>query len=112
MEADFATLLHRYRRAAGLTQHKLAEKAGVSLAAIGALERGVRRFPRPETVTALAYAMGLTAEERAVFAAAARRQKRVQPDAAASAPAASSASRGQPPAETAAPLVPRQLPLP
>ncbi|WP_328328478.1 tetratricopeptide repeat protein [Kribbella sp. NBC_00382] len=97
MEADFATLLYRYRRAAGLTQEKLAQKAGVSLAAIGALERGVRRYPRRETVDALAYAMDLTSDERAAFTAAAtRRQKRIQPETTAA----------------TAPLVPRQLPLP
>lgn len=95
MDAEFATLLHRHRRAAGLTQQKLAEKAGMSVAAIGALERGVRRFPRPETVNALAYAMGLTAADRNAFtAAAARRPSRVQPD------------------TTAPAAVPRQLPMP
>lgn len=110
MDAEFATLLHRHRRAAGLTQQKLAELAGVSLAAIGALERGVRRYPRPETVNALAYAMGLTSDERNAFTTAAvRRQKRVGPAATAS---PSAASPGQPAAEAAAPLVPRQLPLP
>ncbi|MDX6283551.1 MAG: hypothetical protein QOH03_4622 [Kribbellaceae bacterium] len=98
MDADFATLLHRYRRAAGLTQQKLAELTGVSLAAISALERGVRRFPRAETVNALAYAMGLTAAEREAFANAARRRGRV-----ASEPVDSLAG---------GPVVPRQLPLP
>ncbi|NEA31960.1 tetratricopeptide repeat protein [Streptomyces sp. SID13031] len=94
---EFATLLHRYRKATGLTQEKLAGKAGVSVAAIGALERGVRRFPRSETVNALAYAMGLTADERKAFAESARRQ---------TVPAI------RPSAESAAPPVPRQLPLP
>jgi transcriptional regulator with XRE-family HTH domain len=56
MEA-FATLLHRYRKAAGLTQQDLADRSGTSLAAIGALERGVRKYPRPETITALAHAL-------------------------------------------------------
>lgn len=98
MEAEFATLLHRYRKAAGLTQEKLAAKAGVSLAAIGALERGVRRFPRTETVTALGYAMGLTADERKAFAESARR------------PAVARPAGDRPAPESAAPPVPRQLP--
>ncbi|GAA0948178.1 hypothetical protein GCM10009554_45530 [Kribbella koreensis] len=80
MDPDFATLLHRHRKAAGLTQQKLAELTGVSLAAISALERGVRRFPRADTANALAYAMGLTADERQAFSAAARRQRRPRSD--------------------------------
>ncbi|WBQ06768.1 XRE family transcriptional regulator [Kribbella sp. CA-293567] len=71
---EFGALLHRHRRAGGLTQEQLAAKAGVSLAAIGALERGVRRYPRRATVDALAYALGLGAEEREIFATAARRR--------------------------------------
>jgi len=97
MDADFAKLLQRHRKAARLTQQTLAEKAGMSLAAIGALERGVRKFPRAETVNVLAYAMGLTEEERKAFAAAARRRGR---------PAAGK------PASAATQPVPRQLPLP
>jgi transcriptional regulator with XRE-family HTH domain len=38
---------------AGLTQEVLAERAGLSLATLGALEQG-RRQPRPHTVAALA----------------------------------------------------------
>src|SRR5687768_8443934 len=73
MEA-FATLLHRYRKAAGLTQQDLADRSGTSLAAIGALERGVRKYPRPETITALAHALRLRPEDRQALTQAARRK--------------------------------------
>ncbi|GAA1617558.1 XRE family transcriptional regulator [Kribbella sancticallisti] len=95
MEADFATLLNRHRRAAQLTQEMLAEKAGMSVGAVGALERGVRRFPRRETVVALADALGLAVDDRSAFALAARRRH-----------GARKATIDPPP-----PAVPRQLPL-
>jgi transcriptional regulator with XRE-family HTH domain len=41
----FGAVLRQYRRAAGLTQEVLAERAGVTAQAISALERGVRRRP-------------------------------------------------------------------
>jgi transcriptional regulator with XRE-family HTH domain len=56
----FGTLLRRYRLAAGLSQEALAERAGLSAAAISALESGRRTAPRPDTVTLLATALGLT----------------------------------------------------
>jgi transcriptional regulator with XRE-family HTH domain len=68
----FATLLKRYRLAAGLTQEELAEQARVSARAISALERGVNRRPHRDTLRLLADALGLTGEERAGFEAAAR----------------------------------------
>jgi predicted ATPase len=43
----------------------LAERAGVSVATIGALEEGLRRRPHPHTLAALADALGLSSEERA-----------------------------------------------
>ncbi len=63
----FAALLRRFRRAAGLTQAELAEHAGLSPEAISALERGVNRTPRRETVDLLAEALGLDEQERARF---------------------------------------------
>jgi predicted ATPase len=42
-----------------------AERAGVSVATIGALEEGQRRRPHPHTLAALADALGLSSEERA-----------------------------------------------
>src|SRR5690242_18030771 len=54
MERDqpvaFGELLTRYRRAAELTQEALAERAGLSVHGISALERGVNRSPQRETV--------------------------------------------------------------
>jgi branched-chain amino acid transport system substrate-binding protein len=75
----FATLLRRYRRAAGLTQEELAERAHLSREAIGALERGDRRAPRKETLDLLAEALALTEPERAAFDAAARQHRVADP---------------------------------
>ncbi|HJY81817.1 MAG TPA: ABC transporter substrate-binding protein [Candidatus Binatia bacterium] len=71
----FASLLRRYRQAAGLTQAELAERAHLSREAIGTLERGDRRAPRKDTLDLLAEALALTAVERAAFDAAARQQR-------------------------------------
>lgn len=70
----FAALLRRFRRATGLTQAELAEHAGLSPEAISALERGVNRTPRRETVDLLADALGLETQERAQFEQSARRR--------------------------------------
>jgi transcriptional regulator with XRE-family HTH domain len=82
----FGDLLRRHRRAAGLTQPELAERAGLSVRGINDLERGVRQTPRKDTVALLAQALDLTEEERTGFAAAARRGPNV------AGPAASSVS--------------------
>jgi predicted ATPase/transcriptional regulator with XRE-family HTH domain len=62
--ADFAEVLRRARRASGLSQEELAERAGLSAHAISALERGVNRAPRPDTLDMLADALALPADER------------------------------------------------
>ena len=62
--SPFGVLLQRYRRAAGLTQGALAERAGLSVRGISDLERGLRRTPQRETVRLLADALGLGAPER------------------------------------------------
>lgn len=72
--STFADLLRRYRQATGLTQEELAERARLSVQAIGALERGDRRAPRKETISLLAEALSLTETERAAFEAAARQR--------------------------------------
>jgi non-specific serine/threonine protein kinase len=64
--------LRRFRLRAGLSQAALAERAGLATGAVSALEQGVRRSPYPQTLGALAEVLGLSAEERAAFAAAAR----------------------------------------
>src|ERR687885_1819841 len=78
MHADddrpFGELLRRYRSTAGVTQEELAERAGITAKAVGALERGERRQPWPETVRRLATALGLPEDARAAFLAAVSRQ--------------------------------------
>ena len=63
--ASFGSQLRWLRHRAGLSQERLAERAGVSVATIGALEEGVRRRSHPYTVVALADALGLSKDERA-----------------------------------------------
>src|SRR5262245_66114625 len=73
----FGDTLRELRRAAGLTQAELAERANLSPRGLSDLERGVNRRPRRETLLALADAFNLSDEERERFFAAARR--RTQP---------------------------------
>jgi transcriptional regulator with XRE-family HTH domain len=68
----FGAVLRRLRLAAGLTQERLAERAGVSAKAIVALENDPARTPRLKTVTRLADALGLDRDDRASLLAAAR----------------------------------------
>jgi predicted ATPase/DNA-binding XRE family transcriptional regulator len=68
----FGTLLRSYREAAGLSQERLAENAGLSVRGISDLERGIRRKPRPETVRMLACGLGLAQRERVALIEAAR----------------------------------------
>jgi predicted ATPase/transcriptional regulator with XRE-family HTH domain len=58
------TLLQSFRIRANLTQADLAERAGLSAAAIGAIEQGTRRRPHQHTLTALATALRLAPAER------------------------------------------------
>jgi predicted ATPase/transcriptional regulator with XRE-family HTH domain len=69
--SPFGELLHRHRLSAGLSQEHLAERAGISLAAVNMLERGVRRAPYVRTVMKLADALSLADADRAAFEAAA-----------------------------------------
>jgi transcriptional regulator with XRE-family HTH domain len=57
---------------AGLSQEDLAERARISAAGIGALERGDRRTPQRETLALLANALGLDPMSRQAFEAAAK----------------------------------------
>jgi predicted ATPase/transcriptional regulator with XRE-family HTH domain len=75
----FAALLREQRRAAGLTQAMLAERAGLSVRGVQHLEAGDAQ-PYPASVEALARALGLSADRRAEFAeAAAARRHSPQP---------------------------------
>ena len=62
--ASFADVLERFRKAAGLTQEELAQRAQLSRNAINALERGARQSPRKDTVALLASALALLDEQR------------------------------------------------
>src|SRR5215469_7446750 len=73
----FGELLTRYRKAAGLTQEELAERARLSRNAISALERGSRQSPRRDTVVLLATALELADEERSQLLVAARRHRQL-----------------------------------
>jgi len=95
MRATFAALLKRYRQEVGLTQEELAERARISVRAVSALEQGINRWPRKDTVALLAAALTLSAPDRAAFETAARRSSR--------GPAEPSARRGDIP-----PLVGRE----
>ena len=73
MPLPFRALLRRYRELAGLTQEALAERAGLTANAIGALERGERQRPYPHTIRALADALNLSDTERATLIASVAR---------------------------------------
>lgn len=60
---EFSGLLAGYRVRAGLTQEELAERSGVSLRALGDMERGRTRGPQRRTVRALASTLGLDAAD-------------------------------------------------
>jgi non-specific serine/threonine protein kinase len=66
----FGELLRRYRLAASISQERLAERAGLSVQALSALENGRRQAPYRHTVTLLAQALGLAADETALLEAA------------------------------------------
>ena len=72
---DFATLLNRYRIAAGLTQEELAEQSSVSVRSISDIERGIPHTPRKMTVRLLAKALDLTGNDLDTFIAASRRPR-------------------------------------
>ena len=70
---SFAEQLRRLREQRALTQEELAEAAGLTARAIGALERGERQSPYPHTVRALAAALGLSPTEQQTLLRLARR---------------------------------------
>jgi len=72
----FGTLLKQYRQAASLTQEALAERANVSIEAVGTLERGTRQSPRLETIKLLAEALCLSEQQHAALVTAAPRHRR------------------------------------
>lgn len=63
MAIDFGTLLREKRRAAGLSQRQLAEKAGVDFSYISKLENDRLPAPAAETAQRFAEVLGCPAEE-------------------------------------------------
>jgi tetratricopeptide (TPR) repeat protein/transcriptional regulator with XRE-family HTH domain len=110
--APFGRLLRHYRHASGLSQEKLAERAGLSARAVSDLERGTTVRPYWHTVAALSAALGLRGADRDEFARASRpASPSADPDRDAGPPlladhAAPQASAAQPATLT----IPRQLP--
>ncbi len=74
--AAFGDLLREHRLEANISQEQLAEIARLSVAAIGALERGVRRAPYRRNVTSLIKALKLNEDQGAELEAAALRARR------------------------------------
>jgi transcriptional regulator with XRE-family HTH domain len=77
---SLARLVKALRSASGLSQEELAERAGLSVQAISAIERGTRRHPRPITLRAIASALSLSAEDRSQLWHAAAGQPDLSPD--------------------------------
>jgi transcriptional regulator with XRE-family HTH domain/tetratricopeptide (TPR) repeat protein len=73
--SELGSFLRRMRVSRGLTQEQLAEKAALSVQAVGALERGDRRHPHARTRDQLAAALDLTEAQRATLAALAARRR-------------------------------------
>jgi predicted ATPase/transcriptional regulator with XRE-family HTH domain len=70
---DFGDVLRRFRLARGLSQERLAERAGLSADAVGSLERGRRLRPRRATLALLGRALRLAPEDHAQLCASATR---------------------------------------
>lgn len=69
---SFGERLRVHREAAGYSQEQLAARAGLSPNAIGALERGERKRPYPDTLRRLADALDLSDDARAVLSSSLR----------------------------------------
>lgn len=65
----FGDALRYQRRAAGLTQEELAERAGLSVRSISGWERGEASTPRRDTLHLLVGALGLSGSDRQRFEA-------------------------------------------
>lgn len=74
--SPFGHLLREFRLALNLSQEALAERAGLSLGGISALERGIRREPHRDTVALLTSALNLSLTNRERLRAAAKRVSR------------------------------------
>jgi predicted ATPase/DNA-binding XRE family transcriptional regulator len=63
----FGALLRQFRLDAGITQQELAERAKLSVEAIGTLERGARTRPHRDTVALLGRALELSQERETLL---------------------------------------------
>jgi len=72
---EFGPLLKHYRLEAGFSQEALAERSGVTVDAISALERGARHAPRAETMALLALALSLSEQQCDALNAAVTRRR-------------------------------------
>src|SRR5215469_13126107 len=77
---DFANLLRRYRRRSGFTQGALAERAGLSLGAVGLLERGITLSPQKATVDMLSAGLALPPDEASALLELSRVSRRTDED--------------------------------
>jgi non-specific serine/threonine protein kinase len=68
-DETFGTVLRNHRRAAGLTQEELAERASLSVRSVSGWERGEGASPRRDTLALLIRALGLSDPDRAAFEA-------------------------------------------
>lgn len=76
---EFAQMLKYHRVARGLSQAALAERAQLSRDGVSALERGVSRTPRQDTIRLLADALELTSDQRDRLLATARAARSLAP---------------------------------
>ena len=75
----FGERLRGLRETAGLTQERLAERAGLSVQGIASLESGRSQRPYPHTLRALADALALSPAEHAALAASVAGRARGRP---------------------------------
>jgi predicted ATPase/transcriptional regulator with XRE-family HTH domain len=104
-QQGFGPLLRQYRLAASLTQEALAERAGLGLRSVQALESGTR-LPLRDTLKALTEALGLVFEQCARLTSAAQPVPRRR-----NGPASRRKERPQHPAGDPAVRVPNNLPI-
>lgn len=64
LDCRFGDLFRAWRRANGLTQAELAERAGLSVRGLSDLVRGARNRPQRESVQRLPAALAVSPEER------------------------------------------------
>jgi predicted ATPase/transcriptional regulator with XRE-family HTH domain len=103
----FAAALRRLRRARGLTQEDLAARAGLSVGSVSYLERGLTKAPHRDTLDLLTTALGLSAEEAALLALAARSAR----TAGAALPEPDGTGAPSSPTSPVSPAFPLQVPL-